>query len=84
MLRQILTAILLILLPYVVYGIIGIVRRRLAQREISPIGFWEGAPVLALGLVGCALAVAVLIAIAVLSNDPNQPVYVPPVSAGRP
>ena len=83
MLRQILTTILLILLPYVIYGIISIIRRRLAQRETVPSGLWSGAPVVLLGLIGCVLAVAVLIAVAIFENDPGGPAYVPPVNAER-
>ncbi len=84
MLRQILTTILLILVPYVVYGIISIIRRRLAQRVDSPpSGFWSGAPVVVLGLIGCLLAVAVLIAVAVLENDPDRQAYVPPINTER-
>ncbi len=87
MLRQILTTIVLILLPYVIYGIIALVRRRLQQRVVRvddpDAGLLRGAPVLALGLVGCLLAVVALIAVAVLENDPGQPAYVPPVNAGR-
>ena len=87
MLRQILTTVLLILIPYVVYGIIATIRRRITARATDPApasasaGFWSGAPVLVLGLIGCVLAVAVLIAISVMDNDPSKPRYVPPVNA---
>lgn len=85
MLRQILTTVLLILIPYILYGITMIVRRRSIQRPTAPasVGFWNGAPVLVLGLIGCVLAVAVLIAISVVDNDPSKPIYVPPVNAER-
>ena len=85
MLRQILTMVLLILIPYVLYGIIAIIRRRMANRPTVPdsVGFWNGAPVLVLGLIGCVLAVAVLIAISVIDNDPSKPRYVPPINAER-
>ena len=87
MLRQILTTLLLILLPYVVYGVIGIIRRRLRQREerldAAESEIWRRAPVLLLGLIGCLLAVAVLIAVAVIQNDPDQPAYDPPINEAR-
>jgi len=85
MLRNILLTALMVLLPYVIYGIVGLVRRRLEARIISPAetGFWRGAPVLLLGLVGCLLAVAMLIMVAVVENDPDQPAYQPPVNAGQ-
>ena len=84
MLRQILTTILVILIPYVIYGIIGIIRRRrLAQPGAAPSGLWNGAPVVLLGLIGCVLAIAVLIAVAVFENDPGGPAYVPPINTER-
>lgn len=82
MLRHILTTVALILLPYVVYGFVEAIRRR-RRGDTIPVngGFWSRAPVFALGLVGCLLAVAVLVAVAVLDTNPNQPPYQPPVES---
>ena len=93
MLRQILITLLVILLPYVFYGILRLIRRRmqLGMARAAEVGaetgfwagLWRGAPVFLLGLIGCVLAVAVLVAVAVVENDPDAPAYVPPVETRR-
>ncbi len=79
MLRHILTTVAMILLPYLVYAIVEAIRRRRMQPEVINGGFWSRAPVFALGLVGCLLAVAVLIAVAVIDTHPGNPPYIPPL-----
>lgn len=82
MLRHILTTVALIILPYLVYAFVDALRqRRRGDAILVDGGFWSRAPVFALGLVGCLLAVAVLVAVAVFDTNPDQPPYQPPVES---
>jgi len=79
-LRQILITVAMILLPYVVYGVIQMIaQRRVAKGQVIEVRPESKMPILALGLVGCLLAVIALVAIAILDNNPESPRYVPPV-----
>ena len=77
MLRHILTTVAVILLPYLVYGIVEAVRRRRPQVISTERGYWSHAPVFLLGLIGCLLAVVVLVAVAVLDTHSGAPPYIP-------
>lgn len=83
MLRQFLLTVAMIVLPYLLYALADALRqRRREQGEQGVVvtgGFWQRAPVFALGLVGCLLAVTTLIAVAVIETRPDQPRYDPPV-----
>lgn len=80
MLRQVFIAMAMILLPYLVYALADALRRRRQEEGvIVQGGFWQRAPVFILGLVGCLLAVTVLIAVAIFDNRPGQARYDPPV-----
>ncbi len=80
MLRQVFITLAMILLPYLVYALADALRRRRQEEGvIVQGGFWQRAPVFALGVVGCLLAITALIALAVIDNRPGQAPYDPPV-----
>lgn len=81
MLRQILTTAVAILLPYLIYGIVELIRRRRQGPEVIEAGaFWSRAPVFALGVVGCLLAVIILVALAIYDTNPSNAPYIPPIN----
>ncbi len=79
MLRHILTTVAVILLPYLVYGIVEAVRRHRRRPQVisTERGYWSHAPVFLLGLIGCLLAVVVLVAVAVFDTHSGRPPYIP-------
>lgn len=79
MLRHFLITLAMLLVPYLAYAVFWWIRRKLERPQVVNDSFWSRVPVFALGLIGCVLAVTVLIAVAILDTNPDNPRYVPPI-----